>query len=178
MRDLAIVRCVRNMGQPIYKSAFHWTRLSCRAFRNNEVRLHLHALAYNLATFLRCIELPEAMADWSLTSLQLKLIKIGTRVVRHARAITFQLAEVAVTGPMVSAIRSEKCLPSQPRQAILNPKGRLLGECREKSSQRKISKPVRLKCTAITMTPTIRLFGPWTGDQPGASLRPRPNRRG
>jgi hypothetical protein len=26
------------------------------------------------------------------------------RVVRHARAITFQLAEVAVTGPMVRAI--------------------------------------------------------------------------
>jgi hypothetical protein len=32
------------------------------------------------------------------------LIKIGARVVRHARAITFQLAEVAVTGPMVRAI--------------------------------------------------------------------------
>ena len=55
-------------------------------------------------TFLRCIDLPEAMADWSLTSLQLKLIKIGARVVRHARAITFQLAEVAVTGTMVRAI--------------------------------------------------------------------------
>jgi hypothetical protein len=86
------------------KYAFHWTRLSCKRFRDNEVRLHLHALAYNLATFLRRIELPEAMADWSLTSLQLKLIKIGARVVRHARAITFQLAEVAVTGPMVRAI--------------------------------------------------------------------------
>ena len=86
------------------KYAFHWTRLSCKQFRDNEVRLQLHALAYNLATFLRCIELPEAMADWSLTSLQLKLIKIGARVVRHARAITFQLAEVAVTGAMVRAI--------------------------------------------------------------------------
>jgi hypothetical protein len=75
------------------KYAFRWTRLSCRKFCDNEVRLQLHALAYNLATFLRCIELPEAMADWSLTSLQLKLIKIGARVVRHARAITFQLAE-------------------------------------------------------------------------------------
>ena len=61
-------------------------------------------VAYNLASFLRCIELPEAMADWSLTSLQLKLIKIGARVVRHARAITFQLAEVTVTGAMVRAI--------------------------------------------------------------------------
>ncbi|MBZ0130568.1 MAG: IS1380 family transposase [Rhodobacteraceae bacterium] len=86
------------------KYAFRWTRLSCRKFHDNEVRLQLHALAYNLATFLRRIELPEAMADWSLTSLQLKLIKIGARVVRHARAITFQLAEVAVTGPMVRAI--------------------------------------------------------------------------
>jgi hypothetical protein len=86
------------------KYAFHWTRLSCKKFCNNEVRLQLHALAYNLATFLRCIELPDAMADWLLTSLQLKLIKIGARVVRRARAITFQLAEVSVTGPMVRAI--------------------------------------------------------------------------
>ena len=86
------------------KYAFHWTRLSCKRFRDNPVRLQLHALAYNLATFLRCIELPEAMADWSLTSLQLKLIKMGARVVRHARAVTFQLAEVAVTGAMVRAI--------------------------------------------------------------------------
>ena len=68
------------------------------------MRLQLHALAYTLATFLRYIELPEEMANRSLTSLQLKLIRIGARVVRHARAITFQLAGVAVTGPMVRAI--------------------------------------------------------------------------
>jgi len=78
--------------------------VSCQKFRDKEVRLQLQALAYNLATFLRCIEQPEAVAEWSLTSLQLKLINIGARVVRHARAITFQLAEVAVTGPMVHAI--------------------------------------------------------------------------
>ena len=86
------------------KHAFRWTRLSCKRFRDNEVWLQLHALACNLATFLRCLELPEAMADRSVTSLQLKLIKIGARVVRHARAIIFHLAEVAVTGPMVRAI--------------------------------------------------------------------------
>ncbi len=44
------------------------------------------------------------MADWSLTSLQLKLIKTGARVARHARAIPVQLAEVPVTGAMVRAI--------------------------------------------------------------------------
>ena len=91
------------------KYAFRWTRLSCKRFCDNEVRLQLHALAYNLATFLRCIELPEAMADWSLTSLHLKLIKIRARVVRHARAITFQLAEVAVTGAMVRAFLAAIC---------------------------------------------------------------------
>jgi len=41
------------------------------------------------------------MDDWLLTSLQLKLVACD---VRHARAITFQLAEVAVTGPVVRAI--------------------------------------------------------------------------
>jgi hypothetical protein len=98
------------------KYAFHRTRLSCRKFRDNEVRLQLHAPACTPATFLRCIALPEAMAGWSLTSLQLKLIKIGARVVSHARAITFQLAEVAVTGPMVyatlAAIRRLQAPPS------------------------------------------------------------------
>ena len=78
------------------------TRSGCPIWRQR--RCPTHALAYNLATFLRCIELPEEMADWSLTSLQLKLIKIGARVVRYARAITFQFSEVAVTGPMVRAI--------------------------------------------------------------------------
>ena len=41
--------------------------------------------------------------DQKHTSRQ-RVIKIGARVVRHARAITCQLAEVAVTGPMVRAI--------------------------------------------------------------------------
>ena len=95
------------------KYAFRWTRLSCRRFRDNEVRLQLHALAYNMATFLRCLELPEAMADWSLTSLQLKLIKIGARVVRHARAITFQLTE-APSGVGMPASLKAASHPSTP----------------------------------------------------------------
>ena len=54
------------------KYAIRWTRLSCRRFRDNEVQLQLHALAYNLAVFLSHVGLPEPMADWSLTSLQLR----------------------------------------------------------------------------------------------------------
>ena len=66
--------------------------------------LQLHALAYTLATFVPGTVLPEATSDWSLTSLQLSLIKIGARVVCPARAISLQLAEVVVTGTMMWAI--------------------------------------------------------------------------
>ena len=51
------------------------------------MQLQLHALFYNLATFLRAVALLEEAADASFTSLQLKLIKIGACVVRHPRAI-------------------------------------------------------------------------------------------
>ncbi len=78
------------------KNAINWTRLSCHCFRNNEVRLQLHALAYNIGNFLRTLALPQEVEHWSLTTLREKLIKIGAKVVRHGRYVTFQLAEVAV----------------------------------------------------------------------------------
>ncbi len=55
------------------------------------MRLQLHALAYNLGNFLRTLALPEAVEHWSLTTLREKLIKIGAKVVRHGRYITFRL---------------------------------------------------------------------------------------
>src|SRR3954454_12583077 len=78
------------------KNALRWTRLSCRTFRDNAVRLQLFALAYNLANFLRSLALPEEVAQWSLSTLREKLVKIGARIVRHGRYVVFQLAEVAV----------------------------------------------------------------------------------
>jgi hypothetical protein len=68
------------------------------------VRLLLFLLAYNVGNFLRRLGLPKAIKDWSLRSLQVKLIKIGGRMVRHARRIIFQLAEVAVPGELFAAI--------------------------------------------------------------------------
>ena len=78
------------------KNAIKWTRLSCRKFRDNKVRLQLHALAYNLANFMRTLALPKEVEHWSLTTLREKLVKIGAKVVGHGRYVTFQLAEVAV----------------------------------------------------------------------------------
>jgi hypothetical protein len=54
------------------------------------------ALAYNLANFMRALALSEAVKHWSLTSLREKLVKIGAKIVTHARYVTFQMAEVAV----------------------------------------------------------------------------------
>ena len=88
------------------KNAIKWTRLSCRKFRNNEVRLQLHALAYNLANFMRTLALPEEVEHWSLTTLREKLVKIGAKVVRHGRYVTFQLAEVAVPRELFRKILS------------------------------------------------------------------------
>jgi hypothetical protein len=86
------------------KYALNWTRLSCHRFDANQVRLQLFVLAYNLGNFLRRLCLPKAIKDWSLRSLQVRLVKMGGRIVRHARRIIFQLAEVAVPRDLFAAI--------------------------------------------------------------------------
>ncbi len=86
------------------QNAINWTRLSCHGFRNNAVRLQLHALAYNLGNFLRTLALPQEVEHWSLTTLREKLIKIGAKVVQHGRYITFQLAEVAIPRALFAEI--------------------------------------------------------------------------
>src|SRR5215212_4424477 len=78
------------------KNAVRWTRLSCRSMRANAVRLQLHALAYNLANFFRTLVLPDEVEQWSLTTLREKVVKIGAKVIAHARYTVFQMAEVAV----------------------------------------------------------------------------------
>ena len=88
------------------KNAIKWTRLSCRTFAANAVRLQLHALAYNLGNFMRTLAMPKTVERWSMTSLREKLIKIGAKVVSHGRYVTFQLAEVAVPRRLFAAILS------------------------------------------------------------------------
>ena len=59
------------------------TRLSCHRFRSNEVRLWLSVIAYNLGNLWRRLVLPRSIAQWSLTSLQQRLVKTGGRLVKH-----------------------------------------------------------------------------------------------
>ena len=86
------------------KNAVKWTKLFCRTFKDNQARLQLFALAYNLGNFLRRLALPKPVRHWSLTTLREKLIKIGAKVTRHSKYVTFQLAEVAVTRNLFAAI--------------------------------------------------------------------------
>jgi Transposase DDE domain group 1 len=86
------------------KYALNWTRLSCHKFVANQVRLGLFVLAYNLGNFMRRLALPEGMKYWSLSSLQTRLIKTGGRLVRHARRLVFQLAEVLVSREMLAGM--------------------------------------------------------------------------
>jgi hypothetical protein len=88
------------------KNAIKWTRLSCRTFAANVVRLQLHALAYNLGNFMRTLAMPKTVETWSMTSLREKLIKIGAKIVSHGRYVSFQMAEVAVPRRMFADILS------------------------------------------------------------------------
>jgi hypothetical protein len=118
------------------KGAIKWTRLSCRTFAANAVRLQLHALAHNLGNFLRTLATPEPIKDWSLTTLKDKLIKIGAKVVSHGRYVIFQMAEAAIPRQMFQEIlqliaelrpqpppapsvrRSMSCIQEQPTEGV------------------------------------------------------------
>ena len=78
------------------KNAIKWHPIVVLASSATMPRLQLHALAYNLANFMRALALPKEVEHWSLTTLREKLVKIGAEVVRHGRYVAFQLAEVAV----------------------------------------------------------------------------------
>jgi hypothetical protein len=86
------------------KDAVKWTRRSCHRCVANQVRRQLFGLAYDLGHFLRRLARPKAVTEWSLRSVQLTLIKTGARLVRHARRLVVQMAEVAVPRDVWMAI--------------------------------------------------------------------------
>jgi len=79
------------------KQAVKMTRLSCHRFQANEVRLWLSLIAYNLGNLWRRLALPREIGNWSLTSLQRRLVKTGGRLIKHARYYWLLLAESHLT---------------------------------------------------------------------------------
>jgi hypothetical protein len=49
------------------------------------------------------LALPRPVRSWTATTLR-ELIKIGAKVVRHAKAVTFRMAEVAGPRALLAAI--------------------------------------------------------------------------
>lgn len=86
------------------KYALNWTKLSCQKFVENEARLKLFIMAYNLGNFLRTLALPDGIKHWSLRSIQLKLIKIGGRLIKHARYYWMLLAEASIGQKIFSGL--------------------------------------------------------------------------
>jgi len=86
------------------KRAVKMTRLSCRRFRSNEVRLWLSVMAYNLGNLWRRLVFPRRIDNSSLTSLQQRLVKTGGRLVKHARYCWLLLAESGLTRRLFGAI--------------------------------------------------------------------------
>src|SRR5262249_22033263 len=68
------------------KNAVKWTKLSCRRFKDNEPRLQLFVLAYNLANFLRQLVLPRSIRGWTLTTLREKLFLCCLMPIQRSRA--------------------------------------------------------------------------------------------
>jgi hypothetical protein len=97
-----------------------YPKLSCRTFKDNQTRLQLFALAYNLGNFLRRLALPKPIRHWSLTTLREKLIKIGAKVTRRAKYVTFQLAEVAVTRNLFAAILARIARLAMPPPVVVS----------------------------------------------------------
>lgn len=94
------------------KQAVKMTRLSCHRFRSNEVRLWLSLIAYNLGSLWRRLVLPAKIDNWSLTSLQQRLVKTGGRLVKHARYYWLLLAESHLTRRLFgSMVRRIEALP-------------------------------------------------------------------
>jgi hypothetical protein len=94
------------------KQVVKMTRLSCHRFRSNEVRLWLSVIAYNLGNLWRRLVLPQRIDNWSLTSLQQRLVKTGGRLVKHARYYWLLLAESHLTRRLfASMVRRIELLP-------------------------------------------------------------------
>jgi len=86
--------------------------VACHRFRSNEVRLWLSVIAYNLGNLWRRLVLPLRVGNWSLTSLQQRLVKTGGRLIKHARYYWLLLAEGHLTRRLFGAM--VRCIAALP----------------------------------------------------------------
>lgn len=71
------------------KNRVRWTRFSCHDLADQQIRSQLFVLGHDLRNFLRRPAVPRSVKHWSSTTLREQLVKIGAKVVTHARYVTF-----------------------------------------------------------------------------------------
>src|SRR5208283_2810627 len=126
------------------KQAVKMTRLSCHRFRSNEVRLWLSILAYNLGNLWRRLTLPAGIEDWSLTSLQQRVVKTSGRLVKHARYYWLMLAEGHLTRTRFSAMLCR--IPLVPIPANRSAGGVQQNADDRKGDEGEVSKKMATRC--------------------------------
>lgn len=89
LNRLATIRS-RPVGTPPRKPVVFFHAFS------NRVRLALFVLAHDIGNFMRRFTIPREVSHWSLSSIQLKLVMIGAKIISHSRKTVFQCDEVAV----------------------------------------------------------------------------------
>ena len=65
------------------------------AFAHNEALLVLHLLAYEVMHTGRCVMEKVTRTGWSLRRFRERVLKVGMRIVLHARRATLVIAETA-----------------------------------------------------------------------------------
>ena len=73
------------------KSGFDFAAVSSSSKTVNANRLQIHALAYNIFNWFKCLALSASMRKQQIDTIRLKLLKIAVRVVHSAIYITFKL---------------------------------------------------------------------------------------
>ncbi len=158
------------------KGAIKWTRLSCRTFAANAVRLQLHALAYNLGNLMRTLAMPKAAEPLSLTSLREKLIKIGAKVVSHGRYVSFQLAEVAVSRQMSGNLVADRPIAGTARASMRSAGARCdkrrQQRCASTQAKQRVSAPQRSQLIGSTLAAHAERDLPLPAPGEGAILGP------
>ena len=73
------------------KNGFDFSAVSSSSMIVNSNRLQLHAIAYNIINWMRRLVFPDTMQDATIDTIRLRLIKIASRIIRHAHKLVFKL---------------------------------------------------------------------------------------
>ena len=87
---------------PAWPSSTYWAAVAM-AVSPDKRKLYV-ALTRAREKLIVTLALPDAVKQWSMTTLRERLVKIGARIVRHGRSMVFQMAEVMVPRGMFREI--------------------------------------------------------------------------